>query len=114
MRISLAQLNPTLGDIEYNISKIDQALAEGQANGAELVVFPEMALTGYPIKGQLTLNWMREAAVEGADGWRPCLRNTTAWGLSVDFLQQHRMVDGTTLLVCFTRANLHLCSTKPY
>jgi NAD+ synthase (glutamine-hydrolysing) len=65
MRISLAQLNPTLGDIEYNISKIDQALAEAQANGAELVVFPEMALTGYPIKGQLTLNWMREAAVEG-------------------------------------------------
>ena len=50
MRISLAQLNPTLGDIEYNISKIDQDSGRGQANGAELVVFPEMALTGYPLR----------------------------------------------------------------
>ncbi len=65
MKIYLVQLNPILGDIEYNLKKIEQALAEAQVHGVQLVVFPEMALTGYPIRDQLTLNWMREAVAEG-------------------------------------------------
>ena len=48
LKIALAQLNPTLGDIEGNIAKIRAARAEAAAQGAELLVASEMYITGYP------------------------------------------------------------------
>src|SRR6478736_1864545 len=49
MRIALAQLNPTSGDIEGNTARIIAALDAAAAHGAELLVTPEMALPGYCI-----------------------------------------------------------------
>jgi NAD+ synthase (glutamine-hydrolysing) len=49
MRIALAQLNPTSGDITGNTAKILAALEAASAAGADLVVTPEMALPGYCI-----------------------------------------------------------------
>jgi NAD+ synthase (glutamine-hydrolysing) len=49
MRIALAQLNPTSGDIEGNTAKIIDAVARASALGADLVVAPEMAIPGYCI-----------------------------------------------------------------
>jgi len=49
MRIALAQLNPTSGDIDGNAAKILAALDAARAGGADLVVTPEMALPGYCI-----------------------------------------------------------------
>jgi len=49
MRIALAQLNPTSGDINGNAAKILDALDQARAAGADLVVTPEMALPGYCI-----------------------------------------------------------------
>lgn len=46
--IGLAQLNFTVGDIENNAKKIIQACHEAKKNHAELVIFPELALSGYP------------------------------------------------------------------
>ncbi len=48
MRIGLAQLNPTVGDLVGNRRKILEAYAALVAQGAELVVFPELAVCGYP------------------------------------------------------------------
>ncbi len=48
LKICLAQLNPTLGDIEGNLAKIRAARAEAAAQGAELVVASETYITGYP------------------------------------------------------------------
>jgi NAD+ synthetase len=48
MRIALAQLNTTVGDIAGNEAKILAAYQRGVAAGADLVVTPELALTGYP------------------------------------------------------------------
>ncbi len=48
LKICLAQLNPTLGDIEGNLAKIRAARADAAAQGAELVVASEMYITGYP------------------------------------------------------------------
>ena len=48
MRISLAQLNVTVGDLEGNAAKILHAAAEAKARGCELLVTPELALPGYP------------------------------------------------------------------
>jgi len=53
-RLALAQIDPVLGDIQANVEK-HIALADKAASaGAQLVVFPELSLTGYSIKD---LNW---------------------------------------------------------
>jgi NAD+ synthase (glutamine-hydrolysing) len=49
MRIALAQLNATSGDISGNTAKIIDAVNEAAARGADLVVTPEMAIPGYCI-----------------------------------------------------------------
>jgi NAD+ synthase len=46
--ITLAQLNPTVGDVEGNAAKARAARARAAADGADLVVFPELFITGYP------------------------------------------------------------------
>jgi NAD+ synthase len=48
IRLCLAQLDPTLGDIDGNVRKILAARAEAKAMGADLVVTSELALIGYP------------------------------------------------------------------
>src|SRR3989441_3148116 len=48
MRLALAQINPVVGDLEGNRELILGRLAEAKANSADLVVFPELAVTGYP------------------------------------------------------------------
>ncbi len=48
LRIALAQINPVVGDIPGNETKIAGQIAAARAAGAQLVVFPELALTGYP------------------------------------------------------------------
>jgi len=48
MKIGFAQLNPTVGDLRGNFEKIVQAYERLAAAGAELVLTPELAITGYP------------------------------------------------------------------
>jgi NAD+ synthase (glutamine-hydrolysing) len=48
LRVALAQINPTVGDIDANAGKIAERIAEARDQGAALVVFPELALSGYP------------------------------------------------------------------
>ena len=48
MRIALAQINPTVGDLAGNADRIARAAREAAARGAEVVVFPELSITGYP------------------------------------------------------------------
>jgi NAD+ synthase len=46
--ITLAQLNPTVGNVAGNADKARAARAKAQADGADLVVFPELFIAGYP------------------------------------------------------------------
>ena len=48
MKIALAQLNPSIGDLEGNSRKIEDACRQAGKAGADLVVFSELVLTGYP------------------------------------------------------------------
>ncbi|MFL6416544.1 MAG: NAD+ synthase [Bryobacteraceae bacterium] len=48
MRVAIAQINNTVGDLDSNRAKILDFTRRGEASGAEIVVFPELALTGYP------------------------------------------------------------------
>src|SRR5262245_20391109 len=49
MRIALAQINPTSGDINGNLTKIVAAIDDARRAGADVVITPEMALPGYCI-----------------------------------------------------------------
>ncbi|MEM9883607.1 MAG: NAD+ synthase [Planctomycetota bacterium] len=53
MKIALAQINPTIGDIVGNAEKIRRNIGRARDSGAELVVFPELAVIGYPPKDLL-------------------------------------------------------------
>src|SRR3990172_6036770 len=48
LRISLAQINPTVGDLDGNSGKIIEYIKKAREQGADIVAFPEMAVTGYP------------------------------------------------------------------
>ena len=48
IRLCLAQVNTTVGDIPANVQKITETIAKARELGADVVVFPEMAVTGYP------------------------------------------------------------------
>ncbi len=48
LTIMLAQLNLVVGAIEQNAEKMLGVLADAEQQGADLVVYPELALTGYP------------------------------------------------------------------
>src|SRR5574337_968339 len=48
MKIALAQINTTVGDFAGNEERIVRYACQAQKRGADLVVFPELALCGYP------------------------------------------------------------------
>lgn len=48
MKVALAQINTTVGDLSGNEARILAAYQRGVEQGAELVIFPELAITGYP------------------------------------------------------------------
>ncbi len=48
LRLALAQINVTVGDLEHNHDKILTQIRKARDWGAHLVVFPELAITGYP------------------------------------------------------------------
>jgi len=48
MRVALAQINPTVGDIDGNAAKIAEWIGRAGAEAAELAIFPELCVPGYP------------------------------------------------------------------
>ena len=48
MKLALAQINPTVGDLRANTDRIGSFAERADAAGAELVIFPELAISGYP------------------------------------------------------------------
>lgn len=70
MKIALAQLNPTVGALEANHHRIIEMARQAEARGAALVVFPEMAICGYPARDLVekpefiaeSQQWLRRAS----------------------------------------------------
>src|SRR4029077_1312335 len=76
VRIALGQINTAVGDLAGNVDRMVTAAAEATAAGADLVCFPELAVTGYPPEDLVfrpafvadNLAALRDLAVRTADG----------------------------------------------
>lgn len=62
MRVALAQVNPRLGDIASNVALVVENVRKAQDQGAHLVLFPEMVVTGYPVEDLSHRKTLREAS----------------------------------------------------
>jgi NAD+ synthase (glutamine-hydrolysing) len=68
LRLALAQLNPTVGDLPGNAALILDAARDAHAAGAHLLAVPEMALTGYPVEDLALRGSFMQAARGALDG----------------------------------------------
>jgi len=67
MRLALAQMNTVVGDLDGNLERITARLEEARDAGAELVLFPELATTGYPPEDLLLRPGFLKAAAKTLD-----------------------------------------------
>ncbi len=60
----MAQVNPVVGDIEGNAALIKEAVAESLKSEVDVVLFPEMVLTGYPVEDLTLRPAFRKASID--------------------------------------------------
>src|SRR5690349_19469077 len=77
MRLALAQINPVVGDLDGNSGLILGRLEAAKAQGADLVLFPELAVTGYPPEDLLLRPGFVRAAESAVDQIARNARGTT-------------------------------------
>ena len=65
MRVALGQINPTVGDIDGNVSKMIEFTTRARQGGADLIVFPELAVPGYPPMDLLLKDSFVQANLKG-------------------------------------------------
>ncbi|HSB38490.1 MAG TPA: NAD+ synthase [Gaiellaceae bacterium] len=78
MRLALAQINTTVGDLDGNRARIVTAIDEAKAAGADLVLLPELAVTGYPPEDLLLRPGFVRAARESLDRVAAATRDVVA------------------------------------
>ncbi|HSL92903.1 MAG TPA: NAD+ synthase [Candidatus Limnocylindrales bacterium] len=85
LRIAMAQINTTVGDIAGNAEKILEYADRARAEGARVVVFPELAVTGYPPEDLL----LRDSFIgENLSAWRDLARKITGITAVVGFVDR--------------------------
>ena len=78
LRIGLAQVNPTVGDLEGNVRLILDWMERARTLGCDVVAFPELALTGYPPEDLLFKPAFIEANLKALDEVAKASRGLTA------------------------------------
>ena len=87
LRVTLAQVDCTLGDLEANLRRTGEVLEQARADQADLVVFPELSLTGYSM-GQL----VDDVSIDAVDEeMSPLLRGNESMGVVVGFSEAGRL-----------------------
>lgn len=67
LRVALAQINPTVGDLAGNAALVADSVAKAQAQGADVIVFPEMIVTGYPVEDLALRPSFQAASIRAAE-----------------------------------------------
>lgn len=99
LRIALAQLNPTVGNVDGNLARARAARAAAAADGADLVLYPELFLAGYPTEDLVLKPAFQEAcrtacealAADTADGGPAVL-------IGLPWLEEGRLYNAFALL----------------
>ena len=78
MRVALGQINPTIGDFAGNLRLIGDAAGKARAAGAELLVLPELALSGYPPRDLLEREAFLAASARALDELAASVRGSLA------------------------------------
>ena len=78
LRLGLAQLNPTVGDLDGNFERAVSALERARELGIDVLAFPEMFITGYPPEDLLLKPSFIERAIERTHALLPHTRGLTA------------------------------------
>jgi NAD+ synthase (glutamine-hydrolysing) len=68
LRVALAQIDPTVGDIDGNAAKIAEWIGRARAEGAELAIFPELCVPGYPAEDLYLKHHFVEAGRRAVEG----------------------------------------------
>ena len=96
--LALAQIAPVLGDLAQNLARHEEKIAESRAAGADLVIFPELGLTGYQLQ-----DLAPEVAIRRTDPRLAALAKLTSGGPSavvsfVESTDDHRLFAAAALL----------------
>jgi len=67
MKIALGQINPHIGNFEHNSEKIISVIQQAHNEGADLVVFPELAICGYPPLDFLNFNHFTQQCISSIE-----------------------------------------------
>ncbi len=86
MKICLAQINPTVGAFEQNVKKICRFINTAKKKGADLIVFPEMCIVGYPPKDLLELSGFVDSNLKALEEVR---NNVTGISAIVGFVDRN-------------------------
>lgn len=105
MRILISQINPTIGDLEGNTRKIISSIRYGRDKGAELVLFPELALSGYPPEDFLLLPHFLDAIERSLEAIvKECIQIAAVVGLprrNLD-LKEKTLFNSAAIIECQT------------
>ena len=97
MKVAIAQLNPIIGDIEYNLRKLVKTLDSIAPGAADLAVFPELYLCGYPPRDLLSLPWFIDRLDRGMDQLLEISRKRPDLGILVGTVRRSGMISGKGL-----------------
>ena len=86
MKICLAQINPTVGAFEQNVKKICRFINTAKKKGADLIVFPEMCIVGYPPKDLLELSGFVDSNLKALEEVK---KNVTGISAIVGFVDRN-------------------------
>lgn len=94
MKVTIAQINTTNGDLEGNTQKIIQAIEKARTNGSDLVVFPEVATHGYTSQ-----DWFQDADIieHAVDPLREIVPETKGITAIVGTIRPNEHTDGRRL-----------------
>jgi NAD+ synthetase len=96
VRLALAQLNFTVGAFEGNYARIADAVKQAKAADADLVVFSELATTGYPPRDLLTHTRFIDLNLELLD--RVAKLSTAKLGILIGYVDRNPSADGKPLI----------------
>src|SRR5262245_1219350 len=94
MKIAAAQINPTVGELDGNVDKIPTHSGRAKELEAQLVVFPEMCITGYPPRDLLERGWFVDRNIQALEALAKKVKDISAL---VGFIDKNPLNEGKPL-----------------